>query len=327
MRKTHNKDLPFVVDGWQGNPLDSKGRYTNLDGHSARGLKDVLKWKLFQSNPYAEAKKNQSSNVTVITDSDMMSVDKDAIIWLGHATFLLCLGGRRIIIDPILYDIWPLKRFTELPIDVDLLTGIDLILLSHNHRDHADENSMKKITSLNPDAVIYTGLEIGELLRGWDITNDITEAGWYQKYPPLGKEIDITYLPAKHWNRRFLNDLNEMLWGSFMIRFGDRNIYFGADSGLGDHFSLIGKMYDIDIAMIGIGAYEPVWFMRPSHTSPNDALQVMADLGARQMIPMHYGTFDLSDEPISNPKEILQELIKGRNDIHINAVGERWWFV
>lgn len=309
---------------WKGNPIDKKNRYMNLDGLSARGFKDVFNWKVLQKNKYKNQREGQQTNVTVFQNTDFLDGSVDSITWLGHATFVICIGGVKIITDPVLYDIWPLKRFTDLPCDIEDLTGFDIILLSHNHRDHADEKSMKKITALNPQAVIYTGLEIGKLLNGWGINNEIVEAGWYQSYPSFENKLDITYLPAKHWNRRFLSDLNEMLWGSFMISCGEKNIYFGADSGMGIHFEEIGSMYDIDIAILGIGAYEPVWFMKLSHTSPSDALLAKEELNAKVMIPMHYGTFDLSDEPIFNPKDVLKALSMDREDIVILDIGEKY---
>lgn len=324
MRKTHNKDLPFIKANWKGNPINKDNQYMNLDGLSARGIKDVFKWKVLEKNKYAEQRENQQTNVQVRKKSDFLNVSKDGITWLGHATFVFCIGGMKIITDPILYDIWPLKRFTELPCEVDQLTDFDIILLSHNHRDHADKKSMKKITDLNPSAVIYTGLEISNLLEGWGVKNDIVEAGWFQPFPKFENKIEITYLPAKHWNRRYLHDLNRMLWGSFMISYNGKNIYFGADSGLGVHFEEIGNMFDIDVAILGIGAYEPIWFMNLSHTSPVGALVAKDQLKAKSMIPMHYGTFDLSDEPIFNPKEVLVDLSQDREDIKILDIGEKF---
>lgn len=324
LRKTHNKDLRFVKSDWSGNLLDSKSRYKNLDGHSSRGFKDVFKWKFRQKNKYDAQRKGQKTNVEVIKNTDFLDKSVAGISWLGHASFAISIGGLNIITDPVLYNVWPLKRFTELPCDADDLKGFDCILLSHNHRDHADKASMKKITDLNPNAIIYTGLEIADLLKGWGIKNKIVEAGWYQQYPDLPNNVEITYLPAKHWNRRLLNDLNQMLWGSFMISHKGKNIYFGADSGLGEHFEEIGNMYDIHTAILGIGAYEPIWFMYPSHTSPADALVAKDRLKSDNLIPMHYGTFDLSDEPIFNPKAELERLAIDRKDIQILSVGEKW---
>ena len=320
MRKTHNKDLRFIKDDWKGNPIDKDNRYTNLDGPSERGFRDLMKWQ-FGKNRYAPEKKGQKTNVEVIKNKEFLSSDLDHFTWLGHATFLFQFKGIKIITDPILHAIWPLKRYTDLPCQPEELLDIDIVLLSHCHRDHADKKSMQQITRQNPNAIIYTGLGIGKLLKSWGIKNQIIEAGWYQEYPLFQDVLNIQYLPAKHWNRRLLYDLNYMLWGSFMIHFDDKTVYFGADSGHGSHFKEIGNLFDIDLTFLGIGAYEPVWFMHPSHTSPKDVLQVKEELNARYLVPMHFGTFDLSDEPIFNPKSELEKLTLDRDDILITDIG------
>lgn len=322
MRKRYNKDLRTIKEGWGGNPIDEDGRYRNLDFELPSGFKDVFKWKVLHKNKYASQRKGQKTNVEVVKNKLFLRKKSDGITWLGHASFLINIGGKRILTDPVLYDIWPLKRFTPLPCEVENIVDVDYILLSHNHRDHADRKSLKKLTSINPKAIILTSLELAKLLRKWNITNKIIEAGWYQEYPDFGDGLSITFLPAKHWCRRYLHDLNEMLWGSFIIEHENQTIYFGGDSGLGDHFREIGNMFAIDIAILGIGAYEPIWFMHPSHTSPEDARKAFRMLKAKTMIPMHYGTFDLSDEPIFNPKNVLVDLAISDARICIPNIGE-----
>ena len=320
MRKTHNKDLPFIKEDWKGNPIDKDNRYMNLDGPSHRNFGQLLKWQI-SKNKYSKLKKDQKSNVIVLKDKSFLNHKEDHITWIGHATFLMQIGGLRIITDPNLFRLWPLKRYTELPCEASELIDIDIILLSHSHRDHADKKSMKFIARQNPGAIIYAGLETEKLLRSWGIKNEVVEAGWYQKYPEV-EGLDIHYLPAKHWNRRMLYDLNQMLWGSFILKHKGTTVYFGADSGLGEHFDEIGSLYEIDLAILGIGAYEPIWFMHPSHTSPADVLKAKEALKASYLIPMHYGTFDLSDEPIFNPRNELQSLTSLRKDVKIVDIGE-----
>lgn len=195
MKKTHNKDLRFTKEDWSGNPIDKQDRYINLDGPSARGFKDVYQWKSGK-NKYAAQKKDQRSNVKVLKNTGFLTASESHLTWLGHATFLFQFDGLKVITDPILYNIWPLKRFTDLPCQPEELIDIDIILLSHNHRDHADKKSMKKITSQNPNAIIYTGLGIGKLLTGWGIKNKIVEAGWYQEYPEISSQLNFEYLPS-----------------------------------------------------------------------------------------------------------------------------------
>jgi L-ascorbate metabolism protein UlaG (beta-lactamase superfamily) len=323
-RLIHNSSLGFIKEGWTGNPLNDKNEYINLDGKSERSFRELFQWQV-EKNQLRSLKKKQSSSIEVISNNLFLKNTEDGFTWLGHATFLFTLNGKRLITDPVFYNLGPVKRYTPFPCSVDDLKHIDFILLSHNHRDHADQKSMQQLCAINPNAIILTGLEIGKLLRSWKITNPIIEAGWYQQYN-IEADIQITYLPAKHWNRRGLTDMNEMLWGSFMLQSPTKNIYFGADSGLGIHFEEIAKLYPtIDYAMLGIGAYKPEWFMHTAHTSPADALIAFDQLQAKQLVPMHHGTFDLSDEPIFYPKQellFLQEQ-KGMNHIQHLAIGRK----
>ena len=307
LRSTHNPSLPFIKQGWTGNSLNEKNQYLNLDGASERSFRELLKWQT-EANPLKGLKRKQTAGVEVITGSSFAKSTEDGFTWLGHASFLFTLSGKQFITDPVLYNVGPVKRHTALPCSVGELRQIDFILLSHNHRDHADAKSMQQLCALNPNAIILTGLEIGNLLRSWKISNPVIEAGWYQQYN-IDADITVTYLPAKHWNRRGLTDMNEMLWGSFMLQSPQHTVYFGADSGMGVHFEDISTLFpSIDYALLGIGAYKPEWFMHTAHTSPADVLRAQQQLGAGQLVPMHHSTFDLSDEPIFYPKQELMQL-------------------
>ncbi len=323
-RLTHNPSLSFIKNDWAGNQLNGKNQFINLDGASERSFAELFQWQT-EKNPLKPLKKKQNSAIEVVSNSSFSINTDDGFTWLGHATFLFTIGGKHIITDPILYNVGPVKRYTPLPCSVADLKNIDFILLSHNHRDHADKKSMQHLCALNPNAIILTGLEIGNLLRSWKITNPIIEAGWYQTYN-LKAELQITYLPAKHWNRRGLNDMNEMLWGSFMLQSKNQTIYFGADSGLGIHFNEITQLFPfIDYAFLGIGAYKPEWFMHTAHTGPGDVLIAQEQLQAKQLVPMHHGTFDLSDEPIFYPKQELLQLQeqKGIEQVLHMAIGKK----
>jgi L-ascorbate metabolism protein UlaG (beta-lactamase superfamily) len=309
---THNSSLPFIKENWAGNLLNKKQQYINLDGPSERSFAELLKWQT-EKNPFKPLKRNQQTNIDVSINQHITTNREDGIVWLGHASFLFTLGRKHFIVDPVLYNVGPLKRFTPLPCDAAALKQIDFILLSHNHRDHADKRSMMELCALNPSAVILTGLNIAPLLRSWRIRNPIIEAGWYQQYQ-LETDVQVSYLPAKHWNRRGLHDMNDMLWGSFMLQSPTQTIYFGADSGLGINYPEIAQLFpNIDVAILGIGAYKPEWFMNTAHTSPADALVAFEQLNAKQLIPMHHGTFDLSDEPVFYPKLDLMLLQEQHN--------------
>jgi L-ascorbate metabolism protein UlaG (beta-lactamase superfamily) len=321
---THNPSLLFIKENWNGNLLNKKQQYINLDGPSERSFAELLKWQT-EKNPLKPLKRNQQTGIDVVANQQITASKEDGIVWLGHASFLFTLGGKQFIADPVLYNVGPLKRFTPLPSEVAALKQIDFILLSHNHRDHADKRSMMELCVLNPSAIILTGLNITPLLRSWGIRNTIVEAGWYQRYQ-LDADVEVTYLPAKHWNRRGLHDMNDMLWGSFMLQSPTKTIYFGADSGLGIHYTETAELFPaIDVAVLGIGAYKPEWFMATAHTSPADALIAFEQLKAKMLIPMHHGTFDLSDEPIFYPKQemlLLQEKL-GINEVNHLSIGKK----
>ena len=324
---TTNPNLRIIKQPWTENPLDKEGLYCNLNGNSLRSFKELLKWQ-FGENPHKKEKKTEAFRHKVISDGNFLSSKKDGIIWLGHASFIIHLEGLRIITDPVFWNVSALKRMTPLPCKPEDITGVDMILLSHNHRDHADEKSMKLMCLNNPQAIILTGLQIGNLLRAWKIKNTIQEAGWYQEYQT--SDLKISYHPARHWNRRFLNDTNTMLWGSFMLCRSKKKIYFGADSAYDSHFKEIGDLFEnIDISILGCGAYKPEWFMNSSHTSPAEAVKAFNDTEAKILIPMHIGTFDLSDEPMSEPFRLLKEYeaenkIKG--ELKILDIGEEFNF-
>ncbi len=307
MLKRFNSDLNFVKQGWTGNKLNAKGLYTNIYGDDIKSFSEAFRW-MRSEKPLSKHKKAQQSPLSFQLIENISDKSNNAVISLGHASFILDINSKRLLIDPVLAPNRFLKRYTNVPLNLSELTNVDYLLLSHNHRDHIDKNSIKQLAKLNPEALILTGLEIGKILKGWGVKNQIQEAGWYQRYN-TADTIAIDFLPSQHWSRRWLTDTNKNLWGSFMIqdKTTEKTIYFASDSGYGQHFKDIGNDYKIDMAMIGIGAYEPQWFMRPAHTGPSDAIKAFHDLNAKLWIPMHYGTFDLSDEPIFYPEQILRE--------------------
>lgn len=304
---TYNKDLPFIKTGWKGNELNSKGLYTNLHGDDIKTFGEVLRW-MSGPHPLVNLKKGQQSPLSWQMIDNISGKRENAVIPLGHASFIIDLNGIRLVVDPVVVDNRFFKRYTQIPFHLPELNNVDYLLLSHNHRDHIDKSSVQRLCHFNPGAIILTGLGIGRVLRSWGIKNEIQEAGWYQRYQTSSK-INIDYLPSHHWSRRWFRDTNKSLWGSFMIqdRISHKNIYFAGDSGMESHFQEIGEDYQIDLAMIGVGAYEPKWFMAPAHTGPLAAIQAFKDLKAKFWMPMHYGTFDLSDEPVYYPEKILRE--------------------
>jgi L-ascorbate metabolism protein UlaG (beta-lactamase superfamily) len=171
-----------------------------------------------------------------------------------------------------------------------------------------DENSLRKIAKKFPHAAFLAGLRSEDVLKDWTTpTNTVMTAGWFQKFDIPDDRVKIYFLPARHWSRRSLLDTNWRLWGSYIIQVGGKTIYFGGDSAYSESYKEIGALFPrIDYFIVGIGAYEPRWFMEPIHKDPEESVQSFIDANGGTLIPMHYGTFDLSDEPPSQPLERLR---------------------
>ncbi|MCH6198211.1 MBL fold metallo-hydrolase [Aquiflexum sp. LQ15W] len=317
LKFTSNPELVTIQpdQDWKGNPLDEKGRFVNLYHPFESNLGDLLKWQM-SKNPQKEEKKSEIRRLPVDFDSIVFDGQEDYLIWLGHATYLMRIHGKVFLTDPLLIDNTFLKRESSLPFPLEKMPKLDYILLSHNHRDHCDENSIKYIAKVNPSLKILTGLGLESLINGWTNGHTIQEAGWYQQYSLLDSGVTITYVPSRHWSKRWLTDDNKSLWGGFYIQNGNYSIYFMGDSGKGPHFADIKKTLGTpDYCLMGVGAYKPEWFMHQAHISPKDAIDAFNTLEGKFFIPMHFGTFNLSDEPRMEPWDILesnQKKIKGK---------------
>ncbi|MCB0550514.1 MAG: MBL fold metallo-hydrolase [Phaeodactylibacter sp.] len=323
MQYLKNDHLPTILPDWAGNPHDGK-RFHYIHEPFYPSFRSLLKWQ-FSPNPQrAEKKADEWAPAQARAFNYLQDKRQDCIVWLGHATFLIQLNGVRLITDPIFNGLPFLKRRVALPFPLEQLTDIDYILLSHDHRDHCDKRSIKDLLKYNRPRKILAPLKLSNVIAPWVGGIPIEEASWYQTYRTEG--VEITFLPTRHWSRRGLLDFNRVLWGSFLIRNGNKQIYFGADSGMGPHFEEIGQLFPgIQYAMIGIGAYKPDYMMQPIHTSPIEALQAFRQVGAETLIPMHYGTYDLSDEPAGEPYREIQRHFReaGMQEmLRLPAVGE-----
>lgn len=320
-----NPELSFLKS-FPGNTLDSEKRFVNQYNPFEAKFSDLLKWQ-FSKNPQKNAKKLNPRGLEIKKDSSLFSNAKDGIIWLGHASFFIRLNGITFLIDPVQGNAGPVKRHSEFPFAWSDFPPIDFILISHDHRDHCDKPTLKQMLKHFPNAYYLTGLNMSDLLR--DLTSSqlaVQEAGWYQvyKHPKLEKAgIKLAFLPSRHWSRRGLTDTNKRLWGAFLFQSDSGNIYFSGDSGYDLHFKELPSLCkDIDVFIIGVGAYKPEWFMSSNHISPTDALKAFQESGAKAMLPMHYGTFDLSDEPMLEPREVLNSMGRSNLGIMLPLPGE-----
>lgn len=279
-------------------------RFTNPDkAFSHPDLIKTLKWMLGLYK--GKRRKPPASGITipfVHNDGSLLKKGSNTLTWIGHASFLIQLAGKNILIDPVLSPkIGWIKRNCPPGLAWPALPKIDLVLITHNHRDHMDAPTLKKLGA-DPAYIVPQGLGAWFARRGF---RHITEVRWWQKETFGG--ITITFVPAQHWSRRGLTDGNTSWWGGFVLEAGSLRLYHAGDTGWFDGFAEIGRRTGtIHLAMLPIGAYAPRWFMHPQHISPEEAVKAMRLLKAKHLIPMHWGTFQLSDEPLNEPPRRLQ---------------------
>jgi len=302
-----NENLKTLKADWQGTPVDEKGRFVNHELPFLPKTIDLLKWQLGE-RPLKEAKQNDTARLEVNDPAEFLESERNGILWLGHASVYIRLNGVTILIDPVFGEPTFVKRFVPVPNPLEKIKRIDYVLVSHDHRDHCDEMTLREIAKKFPNARFLAGLGMEDLLNDWKTpANQIETAGWFQEFL-TDERVKIAFVPVRHWCRRGIFDTNERLWGGFVISGAGKTIYFGGDSGFGSHYRETAEIFpEIDYFIIGIAAYEPRWFMQPNHNNPADAFQAFLDARGKTLVPMHYGTFDLSDEPPSEPLKLLKE--------------------
>jgi len=239
------------------------------------------------------------------------------VIWVGHSSLLLNHNNLTILTDPHFSDraspfisIGP-KRVTPVPFSVADLPKIDVVLISHNHYDHLDEVTIRKLVKLQPETRFIVPLGLMELLKSFGAKN-ITELDWWQ--PVNLGEASIQPTPVQHWSKRSTFDRNKTLWAAWMVKWPDFSFYFAGDAGYSNDFKNVAqKLGKPTLAAIPIGAYEPREFMKAAHANPDEAVKIFLDLGAKYAIGIHWGTFKLTLEPMNEPPLKLKEAIERYN--------------
>ncbi|GGJ58492.1 L-ascorbate metabolism protein UlaG (beta-lactamase superfamily) [Anoxybacillus voinovskiensis] len=278
-------------------------RYENLDGVSTKKtFADFRRWQQERK----QKKKDLSYNVPHVERPEYTQLhtnqSRPLLAWVGHSTFVMQINGITIVTDPV----WALrmgiaKRLTAPGIPIEEMPPVDVVLISHGHYDHLHFASIKKLKG-NPCFFVPVGLGCLFRRRGYP---HVTEFSWWEEKEYKGSTF--TFVPAQHWTRRTLFDMNTSHWGGWVVQAtGQPTVYFAGDSGYFRGFREIGDRFAIDYALLPIGAYEPEWFMGPQHTTPEEAVQAFLDCRAKTFIPMHYGTFLLADD---TPKEALDRLV------------------
>jgi len=241
--------------------------------------------------------------------------DDVVVTFVGHATFLIQVGAINLLTDPVYAErASPVsfagpRRVRAPGVRFDDLPTISLVLLSHNHYDHCDLGTLGALDRrFHPQ--LLTPIGNGRLLRSAGIGR-VEEIDWWQR--ASAAPLSVTLTPAQHFSARNMFDRNRALWGGFLIEAGGRRILFAGDSGYGPHFrEIAARLGPFDLALLPIGAYEPRWFMKDIHMNPAEAVQAHLELGARQSIAMHFGTFQLTPEGIDEPVRELAKALRER---------------
>ena len=286
--------------------------YENTNGKPIeKSFQDLLKWA-------TDDIETKIDYIEISNDWESLDFEEDDNygVWVGHSTFLIKKNGITILTDPVFSDraspfknIGP-KRLIPPAIPLKQLPEIDFITISHNHYDHLDIRSLKDLYLLNSNTIFLVPAGDKKLLERQKIEN-VYEYEWWEGY--LSDELKITFTPVQHWSKRGLFDRNKSLWGGWFFEFNDFSIFHAGDTGYSEDFkSTRMKLGSPKYAFIPIGAYDPEWFMAESHVNPEDAVQIMLDLGAENSFGMHWATFKLTDEDTLEPRERLDAEVKNK---------------
>ena len=269
------------------------------------------------------------------------NIEQVKMVWLGHSAFLININGSVILLDPMLgshaapVPLPSLKRYSsKIAFDIDELEVIDVVVFSHDHYDHLDYPTIKKIKSKVKNFIVPHG--IGNHLKSWGVQSEsIIELNWNESFNY--NDIEFVCLPARHFSGRGPLNRNSTLWSSWAIKSNRGKIYFSGDSGYGAHFKKIGQEHGpFDFSLIDCGQYNKAW--KFSHMFPKQAINAALDLNTKYLIPIHWGAFTLASHSWIEPPEIVSEEAKKLNqDFMIPEIGQilvlndenkikhRWW--
>jgi N-acyl-phosphatidylethanolamine-hydrolysing phospholipase D len=282
-----------------------------------RGLRDVIRWSLDRRRrnlpPDPEPGSLPMAQPMFATRARAGEL---GVTWVGHSTVLAQIGPINVLTDPV----WserasPVtfagpRRFVAAAVDFDALPPIDVVLISHNHYDHLDRATVRALAQRMPAIEWMAPLGLARLLRRWGVTQ-VRELDWWEEatIETTTGELSVACVPAQHFSARGLGDRGRTLWCSWVTRGASGTVFFAGDTAYHPEFAAIGERYGpFDVLMLPIGAYEPRWFMRSVHMNPPEAMRAYAELSSSRadapaLLPIHWGTFRLTDESLQEPPE------------------------
>ncbi len=293
-------------------------RFYNPNAPQALGFRDVLRWKL-TSRP--ERSPSYVADVVESVPPRRVEGSELRTTLVNHSTVLLQQRGVNILTDPIWSEhpspvswIGP-RRHRKPGVSWEDLPPIDAVLLSHNHYDHLDLPTLRRLADRG-ESTFIAPIGVGRLLRSRKI-GPAHELDWGESLTLPG--FTIHCVPALHFSARGLFDQNATLWCGYVIECQERMVYFAGDTAFGGHFAQIREQFGSPrLALLPIGAYEPRWFMSPVHMGPDQAVTAHRILGAETSIAIHHGTFQLADDGIDTPKKELSACAQGEPFLVLN---------
>jgi L-ascorbate metabolism protein UlaG (beta-lactamase superfamily) len=298
-------------------PGGFRNPWTTADDRALGGL---LRWvRVHRTTPSATNTRPDFPRAVPRPADPRADADELRLTWVGHSTFLIQIGGMNVLTDPIwseraspLRFVGPRRHVPALPALSDL-PPIDVIVVSHNHYDHLDRETVRRVAAAYPQARWLVPLRVGRILAKFGARN-VEELDWWEVDRPQG--LQVTCTPAQHWSGRGAFDRGRTLWCGWTIRAGERAVWFAGDTALFPEITAIGqRLGPFDAMLLPIGGIEPRWYMRRLHMDPNEAVQAFQIILATQsrrstMVAMHWGTFRIADEALSVPPSLLRDAWK-----------------